>query len=1130
MLVRLLNCAMLVSGLTLDCLLPFQGTLHFHLVFYGGLPPYLLQRFANLKALCDAITKALDTMYKAYVDPKTHAAVLSHKILRECNTFDLDPSTLGPAVAEEPLLSRPRPLEIVVNGKLAHKVLDDAVDHQAARQENHKHMLTCRTGFLGLTGCRLCMPAGQKSETGPVRLIAASAAVQDRVEAHLPESGSESSNYDEETEDSDSAMDVEEESGEQAMDRCECCDRVVTPTVECTFCREYHAPELGSVYPCHSFKRPPSDPSPNDKEQPRESSSQTGPQVDDPYAYKVMPVPHDPASEVYHHHSPLDNSVKDSIIVWELRRPKLNLASGGEILPSTKNDSGDNLSKETMISRLQSILLEGSPAYDSNSIFWPWLHRLDEDRLSSFYSELSDRLETANGYIAAYNATTSYCTGSHNNYQLLGSQDQAKSAIMYICPYMGKTKYPLMHSLTVLQRALDHVEKYKSVAPDTGSDQRTAKHILTRVLNKMNVCMELSDYQVAACLARLPNHFSSSNYAYGNPDADHSYTTLVQVKERSEQAYEQLLNFLNREEDEVEYQQAVAAGGVLHDFIVEDDDAGPRTAPSDNRPSEQYEAYNKEDLMNLQNIGYLQLFTMRDPSVDRDKDVRMLIPSAALYGTRGKELRDLNRLEFRALVGTRRANADNSRARIKQFAMPPSFAVAAQYAFVLEGKQSTPILTRSPPPHPREAPNQPKDHAEYLQWKEKADIFAKFWLSELHPEPDCYQVTDQNRLAYDWTALTEWVDSCLSSDRIIDTFRLMAMDKRRIGLRSSYVHKAWLSKYRGRDRDLWSSDQKARYAMEEATRRKGYEQNILDNYAFEQSHCELSKRTNNQMNQQIAYSKEQVAEYERVSGLNSPQPSSKRCRASASNVLFTALPAKEIQERAAKLKAWRPPKGTPAPTRKRKRYDSGMTPVAVSNQLSNNLKTSPEQQELFDFYSKYLLNPEDPNCRPPNIVLVHGVAGSGKSTVCEAIDDLTEFLNKKNIKTSFNAINALAIGGNTTASLIQLRPEIHSEHLLPLTPDQLKTFIALTGYDETTMLVLLDEISTQAPFHIARFDLACKQVRNCYDLPFGGLCCVMLGDLHQLGPVKAGPSLTQAVIDVYTHEAEMMANAEERVD
>jgi len=62
-----------------------------------------------------------------------------------------------------------------------------------------------------------------------------------------------------------------------------------------------------------------------------------------------------------------------------------------------------------------------------------------------------------------------------------------------------KSKFPLQHCLGILDHAINHVEAHPSVAGDTGTEERTAKHILERVLNKMNLKMELSGNCIFLC-------------------------------------------------------------------------------------------------------------------------------------------------------------------------------------------------------------------------------------------------------------------------------------------------------------------------------------------------------------------------------------------------------------------------------------------------------------------------------------------------------------------------------------------------------------------------------------------------------------------------------------------------------
>jgi hypothetical protein len=98
--------------------------------------------------------------------------------------------------------------------------------------------------------------------------------------------------------------------------------------------------------------------------------------------------------------------------------------------------------------------------FDGNSPFWSWLSNLDMKELQALYQRLERSIRTANGNMATYNHVASFCTGAHNNFQLLGSLEQAKGAMFYVCPYMGKAKFPLQQSLAVLNETLEHIEQY----------------------------------------------------------------------------------------------------------------------------------------------------------------------------------------------------------------------------------------------------------------------------------------------------------------------------------------------------------------------------------------------------------------------------------------------------------------------------------------------------------------------------------------------------------------------------------------------------------------------------------------------------------------------------------------------
>jgi hypothetical protein len=138
--------------------------------------------------------------------------------------------------------------------------------------------------------------------------------------------------------------------------------------------------------------------------------------------------------------------------------------------------------------------------------------------LLGIFHHLKAALPASNGFVASFNPIISLCTGAHNNSSLLGrSLNQSLSALFYLIPYQSKSKFPLMGCLSIIDSALDHIANHKSTAADSGTQPRVAKHFLTRVINRIHLQIEISDYQIAAALLDLPSMIYSDVYSYGCP-------------------------------------------------------------------------------------------------------------------------------------------------------------------------------------------------------------------------------------------------------------------------------------------------------------------------------------------------------------------------------------------------------------------------------------------------------------------------------------------------------------------------------------------------------------------------------------------------------------------------------------
>ena len=295
--------------------------------------------------------------------------------------------------------------------------------------------------------------------------------------------------------------------------------------------------------------------------------------------------------------------------------------------------------------------------------------------------------------------------------------------------------------------------------------------------------MELSDYQVAAALIGIPSILCSEAFSYLNPDSYMGYRTRIQMHEDCVLREEHAFRVLNEELDEKEDKDDTDSFIEESDKDEDDESGGDGSQQSTDLPVRP--VYNSDDLK--RDIGYLMRF-----NVDAGANVKrpVYIPKAALYANRGFKLRDLNTIEYNALV--RHGLKNSSTTRSKRFAFSTSFEGAANYEQVLLQKQKTVIVIRKSPKHPGKEPGTTKGKT-YDQWKIGADKYARFYLTLFRAEPECYSSCHQNLYSYDWKVLMSFVDFLPSDSAILSTFRLMSMHAQMKGFFTRYDTKVMLN-------------------------------------------------------------------------------------------------------------------------------------------------------------------------------------------------------------------------------------------------------------------------------------------------------------------------------------------------
>ena len=1067
-----------------------KGTLHYHLLFFGGLSPYLLQRFCRMETVCKQIASVLDHMYRSHIPAEEHFPYLLMDAVHKSADPALQVRNLGTPCIPPLLLDERWKFSSgshrtgggancpTCTGvcQFTNVAMIKQTDHQAGQQNCHHHMFTCHHGFLGLTGCRLCMPCGLCATTHPVLL-------QEDSQAVLAET----------------ALLVAAHTGTPIP------DRHPTPA---TFVVHEDSPHVLAWQEFEPFSPAGSDDVPD--------GAVAGPDGAIPVACwrstaqegkctafqfsAIDPIPDKPGDSRY---DTLDivatPSQGNEVVVWETARPELapsqwENAAGLFAGATTK----PNAVRERVRIVFSKMLPDGNATFDSNSPFWSWLSHLQMDKLKELYQRLERSIRTANGNIATYNHVASFCTGSHNNFQLLGSLEQAKGAMFYVCPYIGKSKFPLQQSLALLNKTLEHIEKYPSRAKDASTTKRTAQYILQRTLNRMMLQMELSDFQIVADLLQLPSLIRTDTFAFVDPLASMAYQTLVQFNEDSLNAYEKMLNTMNGPGDV----ENMALDDQFVDYDIESDDDASSGNSMQAPPS-----YNKADL--LRTLGRVEVMSYSETTqTGQHKNYRELVPVVAFYANRGAGLKNMNRIEYACLVKVEAMAADKpsghgeaGRKTVDRLSFGDGFRPGVHYTQILKAKQGTPVVTVKGPRHPGDCPHGARQEAKNT-WTADADAYAQYYLTLYRAEVEQYDSSHSNKYQYGWDDLQAWIATQKESPNILSKFRLMAMHLRMRGFNTKFNNKVMLSKYRGRNRKLWTS---AQQSANKAAYGKGKQSDhLLDEYDFRAQHLSIAPRTLATMKKQCEYDKAQTLAYIQTRGPDC------RSRRITSGAVFTALNVTELQMIAVNIKD--------GPTEQQRlllqqamALRTKHAKKAPLNSQAPQLQLNGEQAQVLQVYAKYFENPLNPETKPPAIVLVHGKAGTGKSQVIKAVVKLGATMNAHSLRTAFNSINAIAINGHTTFSFTSLDVKIHSEKSDTLSRpnyDRIKRQL------EGVVLLILDEISTQAPWHLARLSNVCQQVKNVFTEPFGGIPILLVGDLKQLPPVLAGSSLTQALFDI----------------
>ncbi|XP_034240282.1 uncharacterized protein LOC117644774 [Thrips palmi] len=160
---------------------------------------------------------------------------------------------------------------------------------------------------------------------------------------------------------------------------------------------------------------------------------------------------------------------------------------------------------------------------------------------------------------------------------------------------------------------------------------------------------------------------------------------------------------------------------------------------------------------------------------------------------------------------------------------------------------------------------------------------------------------------------------------------------------------------------------------------------------------------------------------------------------------------------------------------------------------------SKEQAEVIDFVSEQIKHMHSGKDDFIKSTIVQGKAGTGKSLLIRHVISLleNEFGNDSYLLGAPTGAAAVLINGRTINSIFHLPKFL--ENFKPLTGALGKAF---ADKFKNIKYIILDEFSMIGCAKLAMIDLRCKEATGHFDIPFGGICIMLLGDIKQLPPVR----------------------------
>jgi hypothetical protein len=359
---------------------------------------------------------------------------------------------------------------------------------------------------------------------------------------------------------------------------------------------------------------------------------------------------------------------------------------------------------------------------------------------------------------------------------------------------------------------------------------------------------------------------------------------------------------------------------------------------------------------------------------------------------------------------------------------------------------------------------------------------------------------------YDWDAFVEFVKMLRRSNRAIDCSRLEQMERMVHGWRVNTEKKEILAEYRGRNRALWSDEEKANArARSLETSACHYDNDEM--VGLDLTRLDLSIGQQSKIMNSVGHSRELSAALKELGEKALGRSRLNRHHSVKASPLNTGM--------ADRLMESGPEADSTANDEGQGLFRRQESPGDMQERVDEYLEQlSQDKMVAVDIMRRHLKARRDGSACAEDYdapkLLVCGGPGNGKSRLVEAFDWMAKTTNAEiQVKCAFLGVAAVNIGGGSLCDIFDMPIEANkgedgsavgrSTQIRPWNATKLQLFKARFDIEKIAAIVV-DEIWMVKPYFLAYLNDRLQNVYGSNKL-FAGLAILLLGDFDQLPPV-----------------------------